>query len=145
MSYVKVKLTVTAGSLEGKEFVFERPARCLIGRASDCDILLPRNCLADASRRHCLLDVDPPEVRVRDLGSRNGTYVNGGLIGQRPASLPPEEANGCESAACPLHHGDVIQVGDTAFRVIIESVAAPPASTPSWWAWWLHGVSGGAD
>ncbi|KYC36281.1 hypothetical protein WA1_52005 [Scytonema hofmannii PCC 7110] len=35
------------------------------------------------SRYHCLLDINPPDIRVRDFGSRNGTYVNGKKIGQR--------------------------------------------------------------
>jgi pSer/pThr/pTyr-binding forkhead associated (FHA) protein len=39
------------------------------------------------------LEVEPPAIRVHDLGSRNGTYVNGGNIGQRPRHLSPEEVN----------------------------------------------------
>jgi serine/threonine-protein kinase len=47
-----------------------------VGRASDCLIRLPSDleyCIV--SRHHCLLDIAPPEVRVRDLGSLNGTFV----------------------------------------------------------------------
>jgi pSer/pThr/pTyr-binding forkhead associated (FHA) protein len=35
------------------------------------------------SRYHCLLDINSPDIRVRDLGSLNGTIVNGKKIGQR--------------------------------------------------------------
>ena len=40
-----------------------------------------------AIRRHCLLDINPPDIRVRDFGSLNGTYVNGTMIGQREQDL----------------------------------------------------------
>lgn len=46
----------------------------LIGRAPDCDLRLP---LAGVSRHHCMLRVAPDEVTVIDLGSSNGTYLNG--------------------------------------------------------------------
>ncbi|MDF0552306.1 FHA domain-containing protein [Kamptonema sp. UHCC 0994] len=43
------------------------------------------------SRYHCLLDINPPDIRVRDFGSKNGTFVNGKKIGQRQANQTPEE------------------------------------------------------
>ena len=48
----------------------------------DGDLRLPNGPgYADVSRHHCLLHIDPPAVWVRDLGSRNGTRVNGTQIG----------------------------------------------------------------
>jgi eukaryotic-like serine/threonine-protein kinase len=35
------------------------------------------------SRLHCLIDVNPPDIRIRDMGSKFGTFVNGVRIGQR--------------------------------------------------------------
>jgi serine/threonine-protein kinase len=35
------------------------------------------------SRRHCELFYDPPQLRVRDLGSVNGTYINGRRLGEQ--------------------------------------------------------------
>ena len=46
----------------------------LIGRSPDCDLCLP---LAAVSRHHCMLRVTPDEVTVADMGSSNGTYLNG--------------------------------------------------------------------
>lgn len=46
----------------------------LIGRAPDCDLRLPP---AAVSRHHCMLRVSSDEVTVIDLGSSNGTYLNG--------------------------------------------------------------------
>jgi len=45
----------------------------VIGRQADCEISIPSD---EISRRHARLDVTPNGVRVEDLGSSNGTYVN---------------------------------------------------------------------
>ena len=85
MPTARITLTVVHGDLPEKEYVFEEPTRCIIGRAEDCDIQVPANYQhAVVSRHHCCLEMEPPAIRVHDLGSRNGTYVNGGNIGQHP-------------------------------------------------------------
>ncbi|WP_246618594.1 FHA domain-containing protein [Streptomyces javensis] len=54
-------------------YVLSRRTTCLVGRASEYGIrLAPTE--TKASRHHCLLDVNPPHGRVRDLGSSNSTY-----------------------------------------------------------------------
>ena len=47
--------------------------RFVIGRAADCDLQVDNPAV---SRRHCVMTIDHGEVRLRDLGSRNGTSVN---------------------------------------------------------------------
>ncbi|MBV9125107.1 MAG: FHA domain-containing protein, partial [Planctomycetes bacterium] len=80
----KVILQVTKGKLQGQEFVFDERTTCILGRADDCNPRLPNDIHhAAISRHHCLLDINPPDIRVRDFGSRNGTFVNGSKIGQR--------------------------------------------------------------
>src|SRR5262249_12611551 len=86
----RVILTCTEGPLKGRKFVLENGAHCVVGRAKDCSIQVPDD-LSLVSRHHCLIDVDAPDVRVRDLGSLNGTYVNGETIGRRYRGEPPEE------------------------------------------------------
>lgn len=72
-----VKLTVTNGKMKEKEFAFDRPKECLVGRSEDCDIKVPDNYdNLDVSRHHCLLHIDPPSIYVSDLVSKNGTFVN---------------------------------------------------------------------
>lgn len=58
-------------------------SRYLIGRGDGCEILLPEG--DDAiSRRHALLERDPQGIwSIVDLGSRNGTFVNGELLTDR--------------------------------------------------------------
>lgn len=118
-----VTLIVTRGPLAGRKFFFEEEARCLIGRARDCTITLPQEVEhLDVSRHHCLLEIAPPALRIRDMGSLNGTYVNGKKIGQRSASQEEESTLADESPQRPvvLIDGDEIQLGGhTAFRVCI--------------------------
>ena len=79
-----ITLIVTRGPLAGQKYTFNQPTACTVGRARDCTISLPLEAEhLDVSRHHCLLDISPPDVRIRDLGSLNGTYVNGRKIGQR--------------------------------------------------------------
>ncbi len=98
-----VRLVVTAGPHAGKEFAFDRHDTFLVGRTKDAHLQLSYD---DPyfSRRHFLVEVNPPRVRVIDLASRNGTHVNGQRV---------------ESAE--LNDGDTVKAGHTVFRVI-----APP-------------------
>lgn len=49
----------------------------IIGRHDDCDLLIP---LKDVSRRHCQINLNNDSLKIRDLGSRNGTFINGKRI-----------------------------------------------------------------
>jgi pSer/pThr/pTyr-binding forkhead associated (FHA) protein len=51
----------------------------VIGRREDCDLRIP---LSDVSRKHCRLILNGETIKVEDLGSSNGTYINGERIQQ---------------------------------------------------------------
>jgi pSer/pThr/pTyr-binding forkhead associated (FHA) protein len=126
---VRITLTVTAGSLKGEEYVFHDAARCVMGRAPDCDIALPMALRhRDVSRYHCAFEIEPPTVRVRDLESLNGTYVNGELIGQRAKSLAPAELDRREPVR-DLSDGDEVRVGANTIRVSVEALGLVPLSS----------------
>jgi pSer/pThr/pTyr-binding forkhead associated (FHA) protein len=113
-----ITLRIKNGKLAGKTYEFHDLERCLIGRAKDCEIRLPNEAeYLTASRHHCLLDIDPPALRVRDSGSRNGTLLNGMQIGRpKTWNLPPE----MDSQPCffyDLNDGDELTVGSTVFEV----------------------------
>jgi len=115
-----VTLQAVKGHLEEPVLDFEQPAHCVVGRAEDCDVhVMPDLTNITVSRHHCELDINPPHVRVRDLGSLFGTYVNGECIGQRPEGISPEEARPGD-AQRELTDGDEIQVGEVVMRVGIE-------------------------
>ncbi len=117
----EVRLTITQGISTGKVFVFRERTIGAVGRSDECLLRLPNAfAIQDVSRRHCLLDIDPPSIRVRDLGSRNGTYVNGEKIGQRERGLPPELAAASQLPEHRLGVGDELRVGSIVFRIDIS-------------------------
>ncbi len=75
----------------GEGLLFLRPGRYVIGRGSDCDLILPGE---RASRRHAALEIAADTATLVDLASRNGTLVDG---------EPVERA--------PLNHGSIVEIG----------------------------------
>lgn len=67
--------------------------RVEIGRGKECGLTV---CTDDASRRHAEVYEDGGSFLVRDLGSKNGTFVNGELIGG-PRALEPGDRIGVGS------------------------------------------------
>lgn len=127
----QVILTVTAGSLTGQEFIFDSRTTCIIGRAKECHPQMPNDEAHNRiSRYHCLLDINPPAIRVRDFGSRNGTFVNGEKIGQREAHHTPEEGAKLQFPEYDLKDGDEIRLSDTVFRIRIEITSENEALEP---------------
>ena len=96
-------LRLVQGSEPGKRFSLTVD-RSIIGRSTDCEIALD---VAAVSRRHAAIVRDGEGFAVEDLGSRNGTYVNGQRIG----------------AVTRLSGGDKITVCDQEFEY--EAPAAP--------------------
>lgn len=83
--------------------------RFLIGREEDCH-LRPNSELV--SRHHCVFTHDEYAVRVRDLGSTNGTFVNGNRV----------------RGTTVLNTGDRITVGKLEFEIVIGDEAKSPAN-----------------
>lgn len=108
---MKVTLTVLTGPRAGEDLVFDGPATVEVGRSPDCALVLPAG-QAGVSRRHALIEIDPPGARVRDLGSTNGTWINQSHLGGRGAG--PTEA-------VPLAHDDRIGVGETVLLLTLEA------------------------
>ncbi|HEV7684536.1 MAG TPA: protein kinase [Pyrinomonadaceae bacterium] len=107
---MQVNLRVLAGPYEGRVFCFTQPDTFLIGRSNEAQL-----CLTDDkffSRHHCLLEINPPRCFLRDLGSTNGTFVNGQRV-----------------AEAFLENGAHIQGGETVLLVEVstgEIVSAAP-------------------
>ena len=73
---MNVQLVVAAGSRAGQVIPIVGN-RFVIGRADDCN-LKPRSELI--SRYHCEIFLEDGEVFVRDMGSKNGVFLNGSQI-----------------------------------------------------------------
>jgi DNA-binding winged helix-turn-helix (wHTH) protein len=83
------------------------PGESVVGRDPDCAVFVDDTTV---SRRHARVVVRGSEAVLEDLGSKNGTTVNG-----RAPDGP-----------CPLRHGDAVLVGSVLFTV---RVAAPSEET----------------
>jgi diguanylate cyclase (GGDEF)-like protein len=77
-----------------------------LGRASHCDIVMATD---GVSRQHCILHVERGVVRVRDCGSKNGTWV----LGERVA----------DGATLTLASGAVLHTGDASFKLLTHGDA----------------------
>ena len=108
---MKVQLVVVRGKPEGKVIPLVGP-RFKIGRGETCH-LRPNS--EQVSREHAEFAIVSEVVSVRDLGSRNGTLVNGKAL---------------TTEACTLKDRDLVQVGPLTFAVSILD-AAPPADKPA--------------
>jgi len=98
---MQVNLRVLAGPYKGHVFSFNQPDTFLIGRTNDSHLCLPDDRFF--SRHHCLLEISPPRCFLRDLGSTNGTFVNGQRV-----------------AETFLKNGDQIQGGATVLLVEVN-------------------------
>jgi transcriptional regulator with GAF, ATPase, and Fis domain len=74
------------GSKQGLRLPLE--GRCVVGRSSEADLQLID---AGASREHCRFEVVDGRVYLEDLGSQNGTFVNGEPLAARTALAPGDE------------------------------------------------------
>ena len=106
---MRVTLNVVAGPQTGRTFSFDQHDTFMIGRSEDAQFCLPHDRFF--SRHHCLIEIAPPQAFLRDLGSTNGTFVNG---------LRVETAH--------LKAGDRIQGGETVLEVAVASDYSEPSS-----------------
>ncbi|MGD9637061.1 MAG: FHA domain-containing protein, partial [Pirellulales bacterium] len=97
---------VLAGAKEGTQIPLKKD-KFIIGRASECTLRAGSSAI---SRRHCAIVRKDDAWLVRDLGSRNGTFLNDSAVAEPTA----------------LKVGDEIRVGPLHFRV--EQVAAAEGS-----------------
>jgi serine/threonine-protein kinase len=129
----RVTLTLE-GAGQGRQFVFGDRTTCIIGREEECFPRFPMDREHQTiSRYHCLLDINPPDICVRDLGSRGGTYVNGELLDKRPEGMGRDEALQQRFRERDLHDGDELRLckRGAVFRVSV-TVPALCASCGAW-------------
>jgi pSer/pThr/pTyr-binding forkhead associated (FHA) protein len=97
----------------GSQKVFPLPNNAtVIGRRHDCDLCIP---LMSVSRRHCQIICNDDALKVRDLGSHNGTYLNGKRI----------------NAETTGKAGDYLKIGPLTFLLQIDDQPkeiVPPAA-----------------
>jgi serine/threonine-protein kinase len=99
---MQVTLSVTRGPHLGRVFTFHEHDNFIVGRARCAHFRLP---LKDKyfSRVHFMVEVNPPRCRLMDMGSTNGTRVNGRKV-----------------RTADLKDGDRIKGGETVIHVAIQ-------------------------
>jgi hypothetical protein len=124
-------LTGPTGAQDRREFALDLPGRYVVGRSNDCDIQLAMgHDMLSVSRHHCLLIFRPPNLAVRDLGSSNGTYVNGEKVGRRSSMDEPEMIDFDNGPEHELKTGDELRLGRLAFQVAVtQNEAATEVET----------------
>lgn len=98
-------LLAESGPLQGERWMVR--GRLLIGRAPDCTIVIPDR---QVSRHHAAVWLDDQGAWLEDLGSKNGTFLNGERV------LVPT----------PLHDGDEIQIALAQKLIFLSSEATLP-------------------
>jgi pSer/pThr/pTyr-binding forkhead associated (FHA) protein len=106
---MNVKLLVVQGKPAGKSIPFP-PGDYMMGRGPECYLRFNSEWV---SRQHCVLRVGLEQALLRDLGSRNGTLVNGVLL----------------AGDHVLAQGDHIQLGPVVFEVFLEEGPGGPAGS----------------
>ena len=82
---------------DGPDIPLDGALPIVLGRGPQCDFQLP---FSRVSRRHCAITLVDAEVEVRDLGSSNGTLINGRQV-----------------VSGTLHQGDVLSIAGIRFRL----------------------------
>ncbi len=98
-------LRFISGKYQGGEFSLPANREIVVGRSSELDMVLVEDMV---SRRHAKIIVADDQIFIQDLGSTNGTFVNGEKIKR-----------------AKLNEGDRILIGTS----IIKLVMADPSST----------------
>lgn len=119
MSTVQLHVNRSDGTAE--TFVIKEHDTFLLGRMSDCHFCVKGD--SQVSRHHFILEACPPMASLRDLGSMNGTYVNGKKCGGRDKGESPEQGALRQYPSVVLKDGDTIKVGQSTIQVRLEASA----------------------
>jgi pSer/pThr/pTyr-binding forkhead associated (FHA) protein len=126
-------LTIAEGKESGREFTFDQP-QVVIGRNAECDVVLYD---PGVSRKHARIFHEGESYFVEDMGSSNGTKVNGTLVKRQEladgdaVTLGPVVFKFGAAAEDPIEKTTAASVVDESTRIVQRSsVRPPPARRP---------------
>lgn len=104
-------LRFVSGKFQGSEYPLTEAGEMLVGRSGDVQIVLAEDMV---SRRHARIWYDGSRISIEDLGSTNGTFVNGEKIKRTD-----------------LKEGDRVLIGSSIFKVVAaDNAASQPRRRP---------------
>jgi hypothetical protein len=110
---MKIRLSIAAGSAVST--TFEHPGPVVrIGRDPACELALQGEASNSVSRQHAQIELSDDGATLTDLGSSNGTLLNGRLL----------------QGAAPLRVGDQIQMGFTGATLSVLALDLAPEAAP---------------
>lgn len=98
-----------SGKYQGGEFPLPPNSEIIVGRSSDLDMVLVEDMV---SRKHAKISVDAEQVTIQDLGSTNGTFVNGERVKR-----------------ATLNDGDRVLIGTSIIKLVTSD--APLSAAPA--------------
>ncbi|MFO0553407.1 MAG: DUF4388 domain-containing protein [Polyangiaceae bacterium] len=105
----QLALRFISGKYQGGEFPLGENKEIIIGRSSDLDMVLVEDMV---SRRHARIACTDSEISIEDLGSTNGTFVNGEKIKR-----------------AFLKEGDRVLIGTSILKVVVSDGGVPRRPT----------------
>ena len=102
---MRLALRFISGKYQGGEFPLEEQREIIVGRSSDLDMVLVEEMV---SRRHARIQLVGGSVNIDDLGSTNGTFVNGERV-----------------THAELQEGDRVLIGSNILKVVATDGSVP--------------------
>lgn len=111
----RILIRHTSGSRNNQidEFTHDSVSSLTIGRTASADIRFDPDREDLVSREHARIDREAVSYSITDLGSRNGTFINGAQV----------------AGTGSIHPGDVIQLGNGGPEFVFDVDPRPPAAT----------------
>ncbi|MGM0596242.1 MAG: DUF4388 domain-containing protein [Myxococcota bacterium] len=105
-------LRFISGKYQGGQFKLKDDREIIIGRATDGDMVLVEDMV---SRQHTKITTHGGRILIKDLGSTNGTFVNGERVDSKPVELK---------------EGDRILIGTSVLKLVVDDASQSGMGSP---------------
>jgi pSer/pThr/pTyr-binding forkhead associated (FHA) protein len=117
-------LKFISGKYQGGEFPLKVDKQVVIGRSSELDMVLVEDMV---SRKHAKITMGEGKIMIEDLGSTNGTFVNGEKIKQARLKEGDRILIGTSILKLVNQSGSAEDIDDTVVKQKLEEAAANQA------------------
>lgn len=121
-------LKFISGKYQGGEFPLKAEKQIVIGRSSDLDMVLVEDMV---SRKHAKISIEGGQISIEDLGSTNGTFVNGEKVKQARLKEGDRILIGTSILKLVAQGPQAIELDEKAVKAKLEEAAARSARSVS--------------